>query len=144
MISTTGGAFPPLNSTHCREGGSVSASFTCGRSTKKLAPNDSSFQFYEHIRLGPQCRRINYLSCIGPRLFNIIPKYIKQSANLNICKGRLDKLLLTLTDEPPTPGYRSSHSNSLLEMVRHITQSFERIYSSAPGGDDGTAAGSRS
>ena len=116
---------------------------------KQLAPNDSAFQFYEHNRLGPQCRRINYpckvastrtlrfnsFSCIGPRLFNIIPGYIKQSANLNICKGRLDKLLLSLPDEPPTPGYRSSNSNSLLEMVRLIN-------SRAPGGDDGTAAGS--
>ena len=123
-----------------------------------LSPNDSNFQFYNHIRLGPQCRRITYpsksastktlrfnsFSCIGPRLFNITPRYIKESANLNICKGRLDKLLQKLPDEPPTLGYRSSHSNSLLEMVRLIHQSCMEINGGGTGEDDGTAADSRS
>ena len=125
---------------------------------KQFAPNDSDFQFYNHDRLGPQCRRINYpcrvastrtlrfnsFSCTGPRLFNIIPGYIKNSTNLATFKGRLDKLLQTLTDEPPTPGYRSAHSNSLLEMVRCINQSWSHINGGSPGEDDGEAAGSSS
>ena len=123
---------------------------------KGLAPNDSDFQFYDQARRGPQCRRINYpcnvasiktlrfnsFSCIGPRLFNIIPGTIKNSANLTTFKGRLDKLLLTLTDEPPTPGYRSSHSNSLLEMVRCINRNCAEIYGVGPGEDDSETAGS--
>ena len=122
---------------------------------KNLAPNDCSFQFQNHIRLGPQCRRLSYpcnvasiktlrhnsFSCIAPRLFNIMPRHIKESANLNICKGRLDNLLKTLPDEPPTPGYRTTHSNSLLEMVRHINQSCQRL-SWTSSDDDGTEAGS--
>ena len=125
---------------------------------KQLAPNDSAFEFYNHIRLGPQCRRINYpchvastrtlrfnsFSCTGPRLFNIIPGHIKNSANLDTFKGRLDKLLQTLTDEPPIPGYRSSNSNSLLDMVRCINQSYAEINGGGPGEDDGEAAGSSS
>jgi hypothetical protein len=124
----------------------------------KLAPNDADFQFYNHIRLGPKCRRINYpcrvasiktlrfnsFSCIGPRLFNSIPGYIKNSTNLATFKSRLDKLLQTLPDEPPTPGYRSSHSNSLLEMVRLINQSSAAVNGGGPGEDDGEAVGSSS
>ena len=103
---------------------------------KCLAPNDLNFQFQNHIRLGPQCKhknfrspsralqtiRHNYFSCVGPRLFNIIPSFIKNANTLETLKSRLDKFLSKLPDEPPTPGYPSSNSNSLLELTYSINR----------------------
>ena len=121
---------------------------------KHLAPNDLQFEFTNHIRLGPQCRRKTYrccvaslqtirynsFSCIAPRLFNIIPAHIKKSANLDTFKSRLDKLLRSLPDYPPTPGYRSSNSNSLLELPRLIYQIGAQM-DSDPGDDEAEAVG---
>ena len=103
---------------------------------KGLAPNDLEFQFQNHVRLGPQCKRKiykcssmsvsslrhNYFSCIGPRLFNILPSYIKKSNTLETLKSRLDKFLINIPDKPPTPGYASVNSNSLLELTYFINR----------------------
>ena len=102
---------------------------------KSIAPNDIGIKFHEHIRLGPQCTRKAYptscpasvrtirqnsFSCIGPRLFNIIPKQIKMANSLQAFKSRLDKLLQQVPDQPPVPGYPHANSNSLLELVHHL------------------------
>ena len=122
--------------------------------SKQLSPNDIKFEFYNHIRLGLQCRRKNYprcaasiqttrfnsFSCLAPRLFNLIPKYIKESANPLTFKSRLDKLLQTLPDQPPTPGYRSSNANSLMELQGLINQNSAQM-SSMPGNDEAEAVG---
>ena len=124
---------------------------------KHMAPNDIGFSFHEHIRLGPQCQRIKYprcsasiqtirfnsFSCTAPRLFNIIPGYIKKSTKLLTFKLKLDKLLRTLPDCPPTPGYRSSNSNSLLELQRLIHQSSTQL-SSYSDDDEAELAGGHS
>jgi len=109
---------------------------------KGLSPNDLGLTFYEHQRLGPQCKRpkINGSSHIetlkfnsfvskGPALFNIIPKDMKcfetedpTCDQAQRFKNSLDKFLKKFPDTPPTPGYIAINGNSLLEWVtsRHI------------------------
>jgi len=109
---------------------------------KGLSPNDLGLTFYEHQRLGPQCKRpkINGSSHIetlkfnsfvskGPALFNIIPKDVKcfetedpTCDQAQRFKNSLDKFLKKFPDTPPTPGYIAINGNSLLEWVtsRHI------------------------
>ena len=103
---------------------------------KGLSPNDLHFQFQNHLRLGPQCKRKiykcssasvssirhNYFSCVGPRLFNILPSFIKNANTLETLKSRLDKFLIKIPDQPPTPGYASVNSNSLLELTYFINR----------------------
>ena len=103
---------------------------------KGIAPNDLEFQFKNHLRLGPQCIRKNYnctsasistirhnfFSSIGPRHFNILPAYIKNSNTLPTLKSRLDKFLIQLPDYPPTPGYMTLNSNSILELKHFINR----------------------
>ena len=122
---------------------------------KGLAPNDLQFEFQNHIRLGPQCRRRNYqcrtaslqttrynfFSSTAPRIFNIMPAHIKNAKNPETLKLRLDRLLCTLPDHPPTPGYRSVTSNSLLELTRLINQNGAQM-ATTPGEDEETV-GSR-
>ena len=122
---------------------------------KGLAPNDIQFDFQNHIRLGPQCRRRNYqcrtaslqttrynfFSSTAPRIFNIMPAHIKNAKNPETLKLRLDRLLCTLPDHPPTPGYRSVTSNSLLELTRLINQNGAQM-ATTPGEDEETV-GSR-
>ena len=92
----------------------------------------------EHIRRGRIChvptvkkgsskqvqnQRCASFSVRGPRLFNSVPKEIR---NIHGCstekfKRRLDKYLATVPDEPQIPGYtasRKADSNSLLDMSR--------------------------
>ena len=123
-----------------------------------LSPNNYNLHFHNHIRLGPQCSRPNYkcrtastntlrfnsFTCIGARIFNIMPRHIKDAPSLDTCKRRLDNLLQTLPDEPPIPGYRSTHGNSLLEMARLINQRSMEMRHESSGGYDGEAAGSGS
>ena len=122
---------------------------------KGLAPNDIQFEFQNHIRLGPQCRRRNYqcrtaslqttrynfFSSTAPRIFNIMPAHIKNAKNPETLKLRLDRLLCTLPDHPPTPGYRTVTSNSLLELTRLINQNGAQM-ATTPGEDEETV-GSR-
>ena len=104
---------------------------------KGLSPNDLDLTFYEHQRLGPQCKRpkingsahtdtlkFNSFVSRGPALFNIIPKDVKcvKTDNPNCdeaqrFKNSLDKFLKKFPDTPPTPGYVAINGNSLLEWV---------------------------
>ena len=88
---------------------------------------------YQHIRHGRKCvvRVINRgtyqniingsLSVQGPRLFNCLPRYLR---NLTKCskvafKRELDKFLQTVPDEPLIPNYvalRRAESNSIVDM----------------------------
>ena len=66
------------------------------------------------------------LSEAGPRLFNILPKQIRNMTNCskNSFKRRLDQFLQNIPHEPLLPAYlpfRRADSNSLVEMVRHWT-----------------------
>ena len=58
----------------------------------------------------------------GPRLFNCLPKHIRDLRNMTVEKFKLqlDKFLSTLPDEPLIPGYtqyRRVNSNSILDWV---------------------------
>ena len=60
----------------------------------------------------------------GPRLFNILPAYIRNisGCTINTFKNRLDKFLATVPDEPQIRGYtamRRADTNSLVNMVQH-------------------------
>ena len=54
---------------------------------------------------------------IGPRLFNALPRFIKESSTLDSFKAVLDDFLMTLPDTPPTPGYIAANNNSLLDWI---------------------------
>ena len=62
----------------------------------------------------------------GPRLFNILPDYIRNTTECvtDTFKRKLDKYLQTIPDEPQVSGYtsmRRADSNSLLDMHQHAT-----------------------
>ena len=52
---------------------------------------------------------------IGPRLWNLVPKKVKEAASLFMFKCRLDEFLKTIPDRPPVHGYVCQSNNSLLE-----------------------------
>ena len=80
-----------------------------------LAPNDVKLQFYEHQRLGTQCRRLplksktasintlrdNFFSHTAPKLYNLVPKIVKGAKNILSFKRKLDIFLMKLPDCPP-------------------------------------------
>ena len=96
-----------------------------------MAPNDVGLKFYWNDRLGMKCvvpklpskesflksLKFNSFSSIGPRLFNTLPQYVKESGSFLSFKLSLDKFLSSLPDEPPTPGYVTSNNNSILDWA---------------------------
>ena len=58
----------------------------------------------------------------GTRLFNCLPRELRDLTDITPedFKRRLDKWLTEVPDVPPTPGYPSSHHNSLPEAIRGI------------------------
>ena len=97
----------------------------------KLAPNDILMSFHDNARLGPvadvprliakrqhtNTLRDHSFSCYAPRLFNILPRELKELENLPNFKVQLDKFLKLFPDTPPTPGYIAANANSLLDWV---------------------------
>ena len=91
----------------------------------QLAPNDLNFEFYESTRHGIRCTipplvknsstkaqslYDDSFRVKGAKLFNIIPKHIRQKQTLNSFKSTLTKFLLKLEDHPPVPGIASQNS----------------------------------
>ncbi|KAG0726034.1 hypothetical protein GWK47_004472 [Chionoecetes opilio] len=58
-------------------------------------------------------------SHIGVRLFNCAPRHIRDLTGVttDTFKHHLDKWLADIPDHPPTPGYSSSHDNTLPSVV---------------------------
>ena len=94
-----------------------------------------------HARLGRKCQIPNVpntklaksreasLSINGARLFNIMPKSVRNLTNVNLStfKRALDRFLNCVPDEPQLPGYtahRRASSNSLLAMISENRKSF--------------------
>ena len=90
--------------------------------------------YYNHIRHGRKCvvpsltkgrvQSIRYgaLVASGPRLFNLLPKSIRNTSNssVNVFKKKLDKYLESVPDEPLIPGYvryGRGLSNSVRDMI---------------------------
>ena len=68
-------------------------------------------------------RRASF-SLNGPRLFNSLPKYVRDTTNCEktVFKARLDHYLKQVPDQPLIPGYtsyRQCESNSLIEWSRN-------------------------
>ena len=96
---------------------------------RNLTPNDLQMEFVESTRRGPCCKipplsrtcrpkiqkkydesfRIN-----GAKLWNAVPKVIRQKPSLGSFKSSLTKHLMLLQDNPPIPGFPSS--NSILDL----------------------------
>ena len=90
-----------------------------------------------NLRLGRKChlKSVNTkhrniwkgcLSDSGPRLFNILPKNLRNTTNCSKLsfKLKLDRFLQDVPDEPLLQNYlcfRRADSNSLVEMVKHRT-----------------------
>ncbi|KAG0716867.1 hypothetical protein GWK47_008624 [Chionoecetes opilio] len=55
----------------------------------------------------------------GVRLFNCAPRHIRNLTGVttDTFKHHLDKWLADIPDQPPTPGYSSSHDNTLPSVV---------------------------
>ena len=96
-----------------------------------FAPNDVGLTFTYHDRLGLRCTiprqtsksmavnslKYNSFSSMGPMLFNRIPNIVKDKSTLETFKSSLDDFLMSLPDNPPTPGYVSANSNSVLDWT---------------------------
>ena len=82
-------------------------------------------------RTGPQCivphlnarssrintLRYNFFTSMGPRLFNSLPKAVKECSSPDSFKRTLDKYIMSLPDTPPTPSYVTANNNSILDWA---------------------------
>ena len=96
-----------------------------------LVPNNLNLNFYTTRRGELKCHaprlnaqnthhstvRHNYFTSTGPSLFNQLPAKLKDANTLDIFKCQLDKLLWTIPDLPPSPGYQVLNRNTLLEWM---------------------------
>ena len=96
-----------------------------------LVPNNIDLQFYTTRRGEKKCHspqlnaptthhstvRHNFFTSTGPTIYNLLPAKLKESETLDIFKHHLDKLLWTIPDLPPSPGYTLLNKNSLLEWM---------------------------
>ena len=76
-----------------------------------------------HTSVKIQSLRSNSFAVMGPRLFNIMPKFIRDTSGVtvDVFKHRLDKYLSSIPDEPQVRGYtamRQAETNSILDMSR--------------------------
>ena len=70
-------------------------------------------------------RQHNSISRFGSRLFDALPRYIRDctGTTMDTFKAKLDKYLLTLPDEPNIPGYKMSiaaSSNSIPDQIQYL------------------------
>ena len=54
---------------------------------------------------------------MGPRLFNSLPKAVKECSSPDSFKKTLDDYIMSLPDTPPTPSYVAANNNSILEWT---------------------------
>jgi hypothetical protein len=69
--------------------------------------------------------RYSGLTIRGPRLFNMLPREIRniRRSSVDKLKKVLDKFLSKVPDEPLIPGYtmfRRAENNSLIHMIKHV------------------------
>jgi len=95
------------------------------------APNDINIKFHYNDRTGPQCivphlnarssrintLRYNFFTSMGPRLFNSLPKAVKECSSPDSFKRTLDEYIMSLPDTPPTPSYVAANNNSILDWA---------------------------
>ena len=99
---------------------------------KGLAPNGPGFDFKDTPRFGPRALipKFNYraqksastmfensFSVLGAKLWNTLPKCVKEAGNVDELKVLLGGHLGGIVDRPPTRGYSCVHGNSLLDFA---------------------------
>ena len=97
---------------------------------RQLAPNDINLQFYQSTRKGLCCKippivktssakaQTMYDASFhvqGAKLWNCVPKDIRQKPTFTSFKASLTRFLLTIQDHPPVPGIASQ--NSLIDLL---------------------------
>ena len=68
-------------------------------------------------------KRIHPITVFGPRLYNSLPKYLRdiESVKTEKFKFELDKFLKLIPDEPKMANYvTASGSNSILDQLTHL------------------------
>ena len=65
--------------------------------------------------IGYQSLYDNSFAVLGPRLWNCLPAHINKIAKFEPFKEKLTSLLMRIPDKPPTKGYSTPNSNSILE-----------------------------
>ena len=95
----------------------------------EIVPNNLDVEFSDNKRLGPravvpklsryshakaQSLYDNSFAVKGPKLWNILPKYVKEHNTLQAFKISLNKFLDDITDQPPIFGYTTPNNNSIL------------------------------
>ena len=78
---------------------------------------------YPTNRNPAQSLQKNALTVFGPRLYNSLPKYLRdiESVKTEIFKFELDKFLDTIPDQPKMPNYVTAlGSNSILDQLTHL------------------------
>ena len=71
----------------------------------------------------PQSLKENALIVFGPRLYNSLPKYLRdfESVKTEKFKFELDKLMELIPDGPKLPNYvTTAGSNSILDQLTHL------------------------
>ncbi|MPC28336.1 hypothetical protein E2C01_021537 [Portunus trituberculatus] len=67
--------------------------------------------------------RYHSLSVVGPKLYNSLPGYLRNSTNVSAetFKNRLDMFLKFVPDEPSLDHYRTpAHTNSIDDQLRYL------------------------
>ena len=78
---------------------------------------------YPTNRNTAQSLQENATTAFGPRLYNSLPKYLRdiESVETEKFKFELDKFLELIPDEPKMPNYvTASGSNSILNQLTHL------------------------
>ena len=101
---------------------------------QNLSPNDTNIKFTYSDRRGIQAtipplhrqasiraqqKYDSSFSILGPKLWNLLPKSTTLQPTLVSFKSSLQKFLDTIPDKPPTRGYVTANSNSLLHWRGH-------------------------
>ena len=71
----------------------------------------------------PQSLQENAITVFGPRLYNSLPKYLRdiESVKTEKFKFELDKFLDKIPDQPKMPNYvTASGSNTILDQLTHL------------------------
>ena len=98
-----------------------------------IVPNNIEVKYTDNDRLGaraviPSLKKSSYVKAQslydnsfavkGAKLWNILPKYVKEQNTLQGFKTSLNKFLDDITDQPPIFGYTTPNNNSLLSWQK--------------------------
>ena len=98
----------------------------------QINPNDVGIVFRPESRLGiqaivPSLNRSSTaanqsiydrsFAVVGPKLWNVLPKFLTSINDSAEFKNSLTSYLAVLVDEPPVFGYTRRHNNTLLEVT---------------------------